>query len=265
MPPLEITLHRILWCALTGLLVTLGRGRLSHFGTVLRTPKIMAALLASSLLISINWTIFIYCVSTHRLVEASLGYYITPLVSIGLGVALLGEKVSRLRIAAIGLVTAAIAVQAYALGHFPWVAPALALTFGLYGYVRKQTPVDSLDGLTIETCLLLPITLALIVTWAMRGTGAFPSLNLSRDALLIFSGPLTAAPLVMFAAGAKRIRMTTLGFLQYLSPSITLVVATLALHEPFTHTNVIAFAFVWAALVLVSLEGRFTLWYRRTA
>ena len=131
--------------------------------------------------------------------------------------------------------------------------------------MRKLTPVDSLDGLTIETCLLLPVAIPLLAFWAVQGTAAFPSPVLTRNAMLLGTGPLTAAPLVMFAAGARRIRMTTLGFLQYLSPTITLLVATLILGEPFTRTNVIAFGFVWSALVLVSLEGRLVSWVRRTA
>jgi chloramphenicol-sensitive protein RarD len=168
-------------------------------------------------------------------------------------------------LAALALATAAVAVQAISLGGIPWIAPALALTFGFYGYVRKLTPVDALEGLTIETCLLLPVTIALVVFWAVKGSGAFPSANLGRDALLMFTGPLTAVPLVLFAAGARRIRLTTLGFLQFLSPTITLLVATLLLHEPFTRTNVIGFGCVWSALVLVSLEGRLQSWTRRTA
>jgi chloramphenicol-sensitive protein RarD len=261
-PAIEITLHRVLWCALVGLAVTLGRGRLSRFVSVLGTRRIMLALVASSLLITANWTTFIYCVDAKRLVEASLGYYMTPLVSIALGVVLLGEKISRLRLVAIALATAAVVVQAVSLGTFPWIAPALALTFGFYGYVRKMTPVDSLDGLTIETCLMLPVTLPLIVFWAMQGTGAFPAPAFARNALLIGTGPLTAVPLVLFAAGARRLRLTTLGFLQYLSPSITLLVATFLLDEPFTRSNGIAFGCVWAALVLVSLEGRLPSWAR---
>lgn len=263
--PVEITLHRVLWCSLTGLIVTLARGRVWHFITVLGTRRLMAALAASSLLIASNWTIYIYCVDAHRLVEASLGYYLTPLVSIALGVTVLGEKVSRIRFAAIVLATIAVAAQAIALGGIPWIAPGLALTFGFYGYVRKLTPVDSLEGLTIETCLLLPVAIPLIVWWAWAGTGAFSTAQPARDALLIFTGPLTAVALTMFAAGARRIRMTTLGFLQYLSPTLTLLVATLLLGEPFTRTNIVAFAFVWSALVLVSLEGRLVSWSRRTA
>ncbi len=263
--PLEITTHRILWCALFGLAVTVARGRFGHFIGAIRTPRLLGALAASSVLITANWTLYMYCVTTRQLVDAALGYYLTPLVSIALGVVMLNEKISRVRIAAIGLALVAVGVEAFALGHIPWISPALALTFGFYGYVRKLTPVDALDGLTIETVLLLPVTLVLVTLWALNGTGAFPSASLTRDGLIVFTGPLTAAPLVMFAAGARRVRMTTLGFLQYVSPSITLLVAVLALGEPFTRTNAIAFGLIWTALVLVSLDGRVPLLTRRVA
>jgi chloramphenicol-sensitive protein RarD len=254
--PGEITLHRLLWCALFGLIVTAARGRFGHLVAVFRNPRLIGALAISSVLITVNWTLYMYCVMTHQLVDAALGYYLTPLVSIALGVVLLHEKISRLRIAGIVLAGVAVAVEAAALGHIPWVAPGLALSFGFYGYVRKLTPVDSLDGLTVETTLFLPITLTLVALWALQGTGAFPAPTLTRSALLMFTGPLTALPLVMFAAGARRVRLTTLGFLQYLSPSITLIVAILLLHEPFSRANAIAFGCIWSALALVSLEGR---------
>ena len=254
--PGEITVHRLLWCALFGLLATLARGRFTHLVSIFKNPRLLGALAISSVLITANWTLYMYCVTTHQLVDAALGYYLTPLVSIALGVALLGEKISRLRIVGIVLAAIAVVVEAGALGHIPWVAPGLALSFGFYGYVRKLTPVDSLDGLTVETVLFLPITLALVTLWAAQGTGAFPAPTPARDGLLIFTGPLTALPLVMFAAGARRVRLTTLGFLQYLSPSITLIVATLLLGEPFSRTNAIAFGCIWSALLLVSLEGR---------
>ena len=263
--PIEVTLHRILWCALFGLAVTLARGRVSHLLRIARTPRLLGALAASSLLISANWTIYIYCVATHQLVDASLGYYITPLVSIGLGVVLLNEKISAARLIAIALATVAVAIEAFGLGHIPWTAPALALSFGFYGYVRKLTPVDALDGLTVETLLLFPVTVTLVALWAIHGTGAFPAPAFGRDALLIGTGPLTAVPLVMFAAGARQVRMTTLGFLQYISPTITLLVAVAILGEPFTRTSAIAFGCIWSALVLVSLEGRVPLLTRRVA
>lgn len=260
--PFEITVHRILWCAIFCVAVTLARRRFRHLAAIARSRKTLATLALTSVLISFNWTLFIWCVATHRLIEASLGYYLTPLVSIGLGVAILGERISPVRIAAIALATVAVGVKAYQLGHLPFVAPGLALSFGFYGYLRKLAPVDALDGLTVETVLLFPLTLVIVIVWALMGVGAFPSPSGERDFLLIFTGPLTAVPLTLFAAGARRVRMTTLGMLQYASPSITLVVATLWLGEHFTRADILAFASVWTALALVAVEGQ---WSRATA
>jgi chloramphenicol-sensitive protein RarD len=258
--PVEITLHRILWGALFAAGLSLLRGRMSHLVAIFRDRRTLLALATSSVLIGVNWTVFIYCVSTHQLVESSLGYYLTPLVSMALGVALLGEKVSRLRAVAMLLAAAAVAVQAFSLGHVPWVAPALALSFGFYGFVRKQTAVDALDGLTVETALLLPLAVGVLGFLAIQGTGAFTPAHLKQDLLLIGGGPITLVPLVLFAAGTRRIRMTTLGFLQYLSPSLTLLVATGLMGETFTRTDAITFAFVWAALLLVAVESRLRPW-----
>src|SRR5258706_1438879 len=254
--PFELPVHRVFWCAFFTPLVTVWRARLRHIVAIFRVPRMIGALVMTSLLISANWTLFIWCVSTHRLVEASLGYYMTPLISIALGVVLLGERISRVRVLAIGLAALAVVTKAFEMGGLPWIAPALALSFGFYGYLRKQNPVDAFDGLTIETLLLFPLTATIILFLAGAGTGTFPSANLERDGLLVLAGPVTALPLVLFAAGARRVRLTTLGFLQYLSPSITLAVATLALGEPFTRTDALTFAFVWAALALVWLDGQ---------
>jgi chloramphenicol-sensitive protein RarD len=254
--PYEITLHRIFWGALITGVVTLVRGRWREIAAIFARREKILALAASSVLIAANWTIFIWCVSTHQLVESSLGYYLTPLVSMALGLVLLGEKISRLRLVAIGLAALAVVVQAFELGHIPWPAPALALSFGFYGYVRKRTPVDALDGLTVETMLMFPITALVLGYFACQGTGAFTVATPWRDLLLMGGGPITAVPLTMFAAGARRLRMTTLGFLQYLAPSITLVVATVLMGEAFTRTDAITFGCVWSALVLVALEGQ---------
>jgi chloramphenicol-sensitive protein RarD len=176
-------------------------------------------------------------------------------------VLVLGEKISRLKLAAIAVATTGVAIQAVELGHFPWIAPSLALSFGFYGYLRKLTPVDSIDGLTVETALLFPVTLALIVFWAKSGTGAFPSPDRLLDFLLVLGGALTAVPLALFAAGAQRVRMTTLGFMQYVSPTVTLLMATVMLGEKFTASDALTFVFVWGGILLVSLDGRF----RRTS
>ncbi|HSZ73654.1 MAG TPA: EamA family transporter RarD, partial [Rhizomicrobium sp.] len=261
MPPFELTVHRLVWCALVVASVTFARRRWAHIVAIIRQPRLLATLALTSLLISTNWTIYIYCVATHQLVEASLGYFINPFISFALGALVLGEHMSLFRVVAMALAAIAVTAQAIALGHIPWIAPALALSFGLYGYFRKLAPVDALDGLTVETWILFPVTLGLVLFWWAKGTGAFPSADLTKDALLLGGGPLTAIPLTMFAAGARRIRLTTLGFLQYLSPSITLVIATLMLGEKFTRTDAIAFGCVWAALIIVSAEGRIR-WYR---
>jgi len=254
-PPFELTVHRILWCALFLLAVAAWRGRTSRIVSILREPRMIATLALTSVLISCNWTI--YCVSTSQLVEASFGYYLTPLLSIGLGVFLFGERLSRVRLAGIALAVVAVSVQAYELGHIPWIGLALALSFGFYGYFRKLTDIDSLDGLLVETLILFPITFGLVAFWWWRHTGAFPSVNLGKDALLIVAGPLTAVPLAMFAAGARRIRLSTLGFLQYCSPSITLLLATFGFHETFSRGSAIAFVLIWAAILIVALEGQF--------
>jgi len=256
-PPFELTVNRVLWCALFVLGASLARGRWQQLTAMLRDRRLLGTLALTSVLISINWTIYIYCVATHQLVEASLGYYINPLVSIVLGVTLFGEHLSRWRWVAVLLAAAAVAVKTIELGHVPWIAPTLALSFGFYGYFRKRVDVDALDGLTVETWILFPLTCGLVLFWGLTGSGAFPSANLTTDALLILGGPITALPLAMFAAGARRIRLSTLGFLQYFSPSITLALAVFGFGEPFTRVDAITFGCVWAALGIVAAESRF--------
>jgi chloramphenicol-sensitive protein RarD len=257
-PPLELSFHRMVWCALFALAVTAALGRTKLVWKAVRTRKVLAALTVSSLLIAANWTIYIFAVARAELVEASLGYYINPLLSIALGIFLLGEKLSPLRLAAIALAGVAVAIKAFGLGHFPWIALSLAVTFGFYGYMRKLTPIAALDGLTIETCLLLPLTAGTLLFWSFEGTGAFTPAHIGTDLLLILGGPITALPLALFAAGARRVRMSTLGFLQYLSPSITLAIATLVLGEPFKLGDAATFGCVWLALALVAVDGRLT-------
>jgi len=255
-PPFELTVHRIVWCALFVLILAMLRRRVGHLRQILRMPRLLATLTLTSLLISTNWTVYIYCVSSRQLVEASLGYYINPLISVALGVIFLGERMSRLRLAAIVLATGAVAAKAVSLGYFPWIAPVLAFSFGFYGYFRKLAPVDAFDGLLVETWIMFPISLGLLVYWYVAGVAAFPSADFERDALLIGGGAITAVPLGLFAAGARRIRLSTLGFMQYLSPSITLLLAVFGFGEKFTRLDAVAFGCVWAALALVALESR---------
>ncbi len=253
----EITAHRILWCALVVLLVSALRGNLPRVMAIVRTPRTLGTLALTSLLISGNWLLYIYCVETNQLVEASMGYYITPLVSFALGFVFFRERLSRLRLACIALASVGLILQIAALGHIPWIAPALAVSFGLYGYLRKRAPVAALDGLLVETALLFPVAVGFLAWWYTQGTSAFPTPHTLTNILLVGAGPVTAVPLSLFAAGARRVSMTTLGFLQYLAPSITLLMAVFGFGEAFSQIDLISFGCVWAALVIVAVESRF--------
>jgi chloramphenicol-sensitive protein RarD len=225
-----------------------------HILRALRERRVLVTLMLTSVLIAVNWGLFIWSVATNRLVEASLGYFTIPLVSIALGVVLLGEKLSMLRIVAMALAAIAAVVQTVLLGHFPWLALTLASTFGAYGYFRKTVNMGAVDGLFVESVLLFPPALALIIYWGATGQSAFMKASALTDGLLILAGPLTAIPLAMFSAGARRVRLSTLGFLQYIGPSISLVLATVFFGETFTWIHAATFGCVWLALVLVALE-----------
>ncbi len=253
-PPFEIVIHRVLWCAVFMLVFIVSQKRLAQIFKALRARRVLVTLMLTSVLIALNWGLYIWSVATNRLVESSLGYYAVPLVSIALGVTLLGERMSALRLTAIALAAIAVIVQTVALGHFPWLALTLATTFGSYGYFRKTVNMGAVDGLFVESMLLLPFAFGLIVYWGAAGSGAFLTVNPLTNALLIFAGPLTAVPLAMFAAGARRVRLSTLGFLQYIGPSITLALATFLFGERFTWVHAVSFGCVWVALVLVALE-----------
>ena len=253
----EITAHRVVWSALFLAIVTMARGHIGRVLAAVRDPRMLGTLAITGTLISGNWLLYIYCVETDQLVEASLGYYITPLVSFALGMMFFGERISRLRAACIALASIGLVLQIAALGHIPWIAPALAISFGLYGYLRKRTVIAALDGLLVETMILLPIALGFLAWWRAHGTGAFPVGNTFHNILRVGAGPVTAIPLSLFAAGARRVSMTTLGFLQYLAPSITLLMAVFGFGEAFSQIDLISFGCVWAALVIVAVESRF--------
>jgi chloramphenicol-sensitive protein RarD len=256
--PFELTACRITFAALCAAGVTLARGRLSRVITMATTPAVLRNLAASAALIAVNWTTFVYSVSSNQLVESSLGYYILPLLLVALGVVLFGERLSRVRLMALGLAGIAVTAQAVEFGHVPWIALVLALSFGFYGYMRKLTPVDPLDGLLIELSLLLPVALGVIVWFSLQGRSGFGWDVPTRDIMLLATGPITATPLSLFAAGARRIRLSTLGFVQYLSPSITLVIAVLLYGEPFSGIDAVTFGCVWTALAIVASEGQWS-------
>jgi chloramphenicol-sensitive protein RarD len=252
---IEMTAHRILWCAVILALMTAARGRLGEIAAILRTPRTFWTLMLTSLLITVNWVLFMYALLSGQLVEASLGYYMTPVLSFLFGILLFGERPSRTRLFCIVLATAGVLVQVWAFGRLPWIALALASSFGLYGYFRKRAPVAAMDGLLVETGLSVPFAAGLIIWWYAHGTGLFLSGNAMRDFLLVVGGALTIAPLALFAAGVRRVRMTTLGMLQYLAPTISLLLAVFAFGEAFDLSDLISFTFIWVAIAIAAFEA----------
>lgn len=254
-PPFEILAHRILWSVpmLLGWLAT--RGRLGELRAALRERRTVAILLVTTALIASNWLLFIITVASGRVTQASLGYYINPLLNVLLGVVFLGERLRRLQLAGVLLAAVGVTYMAVSLGSFPWISLVLAGTFGLYGLLRKTVPVDGPVGLTVETTLLLPIVVGYLIVQAGSGGGAFLHGSRTTDVLLLLAGLVTTLPLLWFTNGVRRLRLATMGFLQYLSPTIQLLLAILAFGEPFTRTHLVTFSCIWGALALYSADA----------
>jgi chloramphenicol-sensitive protein RarD len=251
----EIVMHRILWTLVFALAALGAWQRLPRLYSALTSPRALAALTASAIMIAINWGLFIWAVTVDRIVETSLGYYINPLVNFVLGAAFLGERLTRIQLIAVGLATLGVVNQTVWLGYLPWVSLVLAVSFGIYGLIRKTVKVESLEGLTVESIILAPFALGYVVYLMATKQGAFLHTDWVTDINLVTAGPLTAIPLLLFAAGARLVRLSTIGFLQYIAPSIALLIAVFMYDEPFTQAHAITFALIWSALILVSWEA----------
>ncbi|TMH33328.1 MAG: EamA family transporter RarD [Betaproteobacteria bacterium] len=263
-PALEIVLHRSVWALLVLLLLLTALRRWSWLRDVLGRPRQLALFALSALLLSGNWLMYVWAVNHHRVIDASLGYFINPLVSVLLGYAVLHERLRRVQWAAVALAAAGVVWLTWRVGQLPWIALVLAVSFGLYGLMRKTASLGALEGLALETLLLAPIALPLLAWWTLQGTSALASGDLSLIAWLVLAGPLTAVPLLLFAAGARRITMATLGLLQYIAPTIQLLLGVWLYREPFDASRLAGFAMIWTALGIYSAEGWWTL-RRRTA
>src|SRR3954452_7574193 len=240
-PALEVLAHRIVWCLLP-LLALLGwRRQRAWLGALLKQPKVLLAFMASALLLSSNWLTYIWSVNPGHVVDASLGYFITPLVNVLLGYTLLHERPRRLQWIALALAAAGVAWLTLQTGKLPWIALVLAATFGCYGLLRKIAVLGALEGLTLETLLLAPFALVALAIWSAQGQASFPAPDLRTNLWLIALGPITAVPLLLFAAGARRLSMTTLGLLQYIGPSIQFVLGIWVFREPFTPARLVGF------------------------
>jgi len=253
-PPFEVLAHRIAWSTVfMGLLLTVLR-RWDGALRQLRAPGTLKALALSAVFISLNWVIYIWAVGAGHLVEASLGYFVNPLVSVLLGVFFLKEPLSVLQRWAVGLAATGVVILMVWLGRPPWVAMALALTFAFYGLIRKRVAVDSLTGLTAEVVILLPLALAWLGWRGSQGALRYGS-DPHATALLTAAGVVTAVPLLLFGAGVRKIRLSTVGLLQYSNPTMQLAIAVFAFGEPFTVAHGVAFAFIWAGIVLYTWDA----------
>ncbi len=252
--PPEIVAHRILWSIPFGALILFAVKQWKETRAAFADFRTLRMLALSALLISGNWLLYVWAVANHRVIEASLGYYINPLVFIGFGVVFLGERLSRFQIVAVLLAAAGVASLVVGAGVFPWVSLILAASFSSYGFVRKTTPVGAMPGLFIETALLAPFAAAFAFFLVRSGESHFATGNLGGDALLVLAGPATVIPLVLFALAARRLPLTVMGFLQYIGPTLQLMLG-LYYGEPFTRAHLIAFSLIWAALALVSVDA----------
>jgi chloramphenicol-sensitive protein RarD len=252
--PLELLAHRVVW-AFVLLLFVAGRLKLlPELRAAVRPGRTLALLGASTVLIALNWLVYIWAVVSGRILEGSLGYYVNPLVNVLLGVLVLGERLARPVLVAVGVAGAGVLWLTVTAGRPPWVSLTLALSFGLYGLVRKLVPVGAVAALTVETALLLPFAAGYLLVAGARGVLAFLAGSPVRDLLLLLAGPATAVPLLFFAGAVRRLPLSTLGFLQYLSPTLQFLLAVAVYREPFTAARGVAFACIWAALAIFAVH-----------
>lgn len=252
---LQVISHRVTWSVLTlAVLISLTR-QWPAFRAALRQPRVLRVYLAASLLIGANWLVYIWAVGQGYIVETSLGYFINPLVSVLLGVIFLRERLRLGQWVPIGLATAGVLYLTFTYGSLPWIALTLAFTFAVYGLVKKTAPLSSVFGLTLETGLLLPAAVVYLSVMAWRGEGAFLKDGTVTTLLLAGAGLVTTVPLLLFAAAARRIPLSSVGILQYIAPTMQFLIGVYLYGEPFTAHQFVGFALVWAGLIIFGVEG----------
>ena len=260
-PALEIIMHRIVWSSIFLVCVILIQRRWDDFIHVLKNGRLLLMLFATSILIFGNWFLYIWAVNNNYLLQASLGYYINPLVNVMLGLVFLRERLRKPQIVAVFMATTGVLYLTLFYGDFPWIALTLALSFGLYGLIRKVAPVGSLVGLTVETMFLsLPAVVYLFYLDSI-GAGSIFRVSFELDLLLIGCAPVTAAPLLLFTLGAKRLYLSTVGLMQYIAPSGMFLLAIFFYGEPFSKAQIWAFIMIWVALVIYSTDS--VIYFRR--
>jgi chloramphenicol-sensitive protein RarD len=251
----EVLAHRIVWSLVVVVAGLVALRRLPGMVRVLRAPRTLALLAAAAVLIAVNWGLYIYAVTSDHTIEAALGYFINPLVSVAFGVVFFAERLRRAQVAALALGTAAVAVLTTASGGFPWISLVLATSFGTYGLLKKLAAVGAAESLGVETLVLAPVALAYLLVIGADGSGTFTSDGAGHTALLVAAGPVTAVPLILFAACVARVPLTMVGLLQYLTPTLQFLIGWLVQGEHMPLARWIGFALVWIALVALATDG----------
>ena len=260
-PPLEMVLHRSVW-ALVFLTAVLAALRRWQWMAELRAqPRRLAMPVLCAVLLAANWLIYVFAVQTGHVVEASLGYFINPLINVVLGVVVLRERLGRAQQVAVALAAVGVIWLTWHAGRPPWIALSLAASFGLYGLLRKTSSLGALEGLYAETLLLAPLIVPALALWTLAGHGALAEGDTAQIGWLVLGGPLTALPLMLFAAAARRLPLATIGLLQYLSPSLQLICGVWLFGEPFDGARLFGFVLIWTALAVVSASA----WVRSRA
>ncbi|MCR6712466.1 MAG: EamA family transporter RarD [Demequina sp.] len=266
---IEITAQRAVWSLVVCLVIVGAARSWGRLRVVLANRKTFWTLALAAVLIAFNWLVYVYAVVSDQVASASLGYYINPLVTVALGVTLLGERLRRMQLVAVVVAAVAVAVIGFEMGQLPWISLALALSFGFYGLIKKRVgaSVDAVTGLTVETMVLAPFALIALLWMRARGTLTFGArgsegLGLHHDVLLMFAGVATVGALLLFAAGAARLPLNITGLLQYIAPTMMFMLAVWYFHEPMPTGRWIGFALVWVALILITADS-WRAWSRR--
>ena len=254
-PAEQVLAHRIVWCAVFVLAWLAVRRELSALGAAFANGAVLLRLAATSVLISINWLVYIWAINHGHVIDASLGYFINPLVSVLLGVVVLHERLNRSQNRAVAIAAAGVGYLAIVVGRLPWIALALAVSFGLYGLLRKVVAVEAVPGLAVETLLLTPLAGGYLAWCQTNGTSAFGQLDFTVDVMLIGSGLVTALPLALFSFGARRIPLSTIGLIQYIGPSLQLLLGITMFGEPFPAVRALGFGMIWLALAVYIVDG----------
>lgn len=258
-PPLEILSHRVFWSFIMLALILTLRHQWGWITSIKKNPRITAAFIASASMLAINWMVYIWSINHDRIVDASLGYFIAPLFNVLFGV-MLGERLRLWQWISVGLAATGVAWLTISAGQLPWIGLTLAFTFGLYGLLRKTASLGALEGLTLETLVMLPLSALFLLLPESGSSHAFINTGINTSLLLIAAGPVTAIPLLLFAYGARRIPLSLVGILQYIGPTIQLLLGIYLYNEVFSSTKLIGYGLIWCALGLYSIESLWQAW-----